>query len=295
MLSAARCARRAITWDEFLARGEGFSGRHQVMEANETAYILATSGTTAKPKLAVHTHGGYQVHIASMGRWCFGLKPSDMWWTTSDIGWVVGHSYMVYAPLLAGCTTIAFEGALDHPTPDAHWRAAVEELGATGIFTSPTAVRLLRRYGEHSRRYRPPPARARCLRRRECNPLAWDWLQNTALKGACRSSITCGRPKPAARCSAIRRRHRVAADQAGSRRLHCRASMPRSSTSTAPCPPNEKGIMVLKRRVSRHDTAFVGRDGAMQDRLRRDHVYYSGDSATWTRTATIGSRDAPTR
>ena len=85
------------------------------MEANEPAFILATSGTTAKPKLAVHTHGGYQVHIVSMGRWCFGLKPADVWWATSDIGWIVGHSYMVYAPLLVGCTTVAFEGALDHP------------------------------------------------------------------------------------------------------------------------------------------------------------------------------------
>ena len=85
------------------------------MEANEPAFILATSGTTAKPKLAIHTHGGYQVHIVSMGRWCFGLKPDDVWWATSDIGWIVGHSYMVYAPLLAGCTTVVFEGALDHP------------------------------------------------------------------------------------------------------------------------------------------------------------------------------------
>ena len=71
-----------------------------------------------------------------------------MWWATSDVGWIVGHSYMVYAPLLAGCTTVVFEGALDHPTPVAHWRRVVDGYGATGIFTSPTAVRLLRRYGE---------------------------------------------------------------------------------------------------------------------------------------------------
>ena len=102
------------------------------MEANEPAFILATSGTTAKPKLAIHTHGGYQVHVHAMGRWVFGLKPTDVWWATSDIGWIVGHSYMVYAPLLVGCTTIVFEGALDHPHAEANWRTAVEEYGVTG-------------------------------------------------------------------------------------------------------------------------------------------------------------------
>ena len=126
------------------------------MEANEPAFILATSGTTAKPKLAVHTHGGYQVHVARMGRWCFGLQPDDVWWATSDIGWIVGHSYIVYAPLLAGCTTIAYEGALDHPTPGRHLARSIEELGVTGIFTSPTAVRMLMRYGDEPLRARRP-------------------------------------------------------------------------------------------------------------------------------------------
>ena len=78
------------------------SATHEAVEANEPAFILATSGTTAKPKLAVHTHGGYQVYIDAMGRWVFGLGPDDMWWSTSDIGWIVGHSYIVYAPLLVG-------------------------------------------------------------------------------------------------------------------------------------------------------------------------------------------------
>ncbi len=80
---------RDISWDEFLERGAGFDGGVVPMESNEPAFILATSGTTARPKLAVHTHGGYQVHIVSMGKWCFGLKPEDVWWSTSDIGWVV--------------------------------------------------------------------------------------------------------------------------------------------------------------------------------------------------------------
>ena len=118
-------AGRDIFWEQFLAHAAGESGDYVTMEANEPAFILATSGTTATPKLAIHTHGGYQVHIHSMGKWLFDLKPTDVWWSTSDIGWIVGHSYIVYAPLIAGATTIAFEGALDYPAPgnqleDAH-------------------------------------------------------------------------------------------------------------------------------------------------------------------------------
>ena len=115
---------RDVTWDAFVAAAANQNSDCERMEANEPAYILATSGTTAKPKLAIHTHGGYQVHILSMGRWCFGLKPADVWWATSDIGWIVGHSYMVYAPLITGCTTVVFEGALDYPHPEANWRIA---------------------------------------------------------------------------------------------------------------------------------------------------------------------------
>src|SRR5262245_6632905 len=133
-----------------------------------------------------------------MGKRCFGLKPSDVWWATSDIGWIVGHSYMVYAPLLAGCTTVVFEGALDHPAPDTNWRAVVDEHAATGTFTSPPAGGPLSRSGE------PAPAGVgprplgrtlsaggvghRQLERIVCagevlNPHAWDWLQNTVLGG----------------------------------------------------------------------------------------------------------------
>ncbi len=172
---------RDLWWEDFLARGDGHDGGFVPMEANEPAYILATSGTTAKPKLAVHTHGGYQVYIHAMGKWIFGLKPTDVWWSTSDIGWVVGHSYIVYAPLIAGCTTIAYEGALDHPGPEAFWRL-IEEFGVTGIFTSPTGVRLLMRYGTE-------PARAAdlsSLERIVCagevlNAPAWEWLQKEVL------------------------------------------------------------------------------------------------------------------
>jgi acetyl-CoA synthetase len=173
---------RELDWEEFLEHGEGYDGSHVAMEANEPAYILATSGTTAKPKLTVSTHGGYQVHIHSMGRWVFGLKPEDVWWSTSDIGWVVGHSYMVYAPLLAGATTIVYEGALDHPTPDVAWRL-IEELGVTGLFTSPTAVRLLMRYGEAAAREHDLTSLERVVSAGEVlNAPVWKWLQEDVLE-----------------------------------------------------------------------------------------------------------------
>jgi acetyl-CoA synthetase len=152
------------------------------MEANEPAFILATSGTTAKPKLAVHTHGGYQVGISGMGRWCYDLKPTDVWWATSDIGWIVGHSYIVYAPLLAGCTTIAYEGAIDHPGPDGVWRI-IEEFGVTGVFTSPTAVRALMRYGTGPTGGSDLSSLERVVCAGEVlNAPAWEWLQKEVLQ-----------------------------------------------------------------------------------------------------------------
>ncbi|HEY5617517.1 MAG TPA: acetate--CoA ligase [Vicinamibacterales bacterium] len=274
---------RDLSWDEFLARGSGRSGDYVPMESNEPAYILATSGTTAKPKLAIHTHGGYQVHICSMGRWCFGLKPADVWWATSDIGWIVGHSYIVHAPLIAGCTSVAFEGALDHPHAEANWQTAIEEFGVTGIFTSPTAVRMLMRYGDeplgrvdHSR-----------LERIVCagevlNAPAWDWLQNKILRNRVPVidhmwQTETGGP--------------IFGNPYGLGMLPIKpgsATIPLPGIEVGvmtpdgqPCGPGEKGIMVLKRPCPGLTPALWGEP----ERYARDYwqkipnVYYSGDSA----------------
>ncbi|MGH2587715.1 MAG: acetate--CoA ligase [Dehalococcoidia bacterium] len=168
---------RDIEWQAFLALGEGQDASLAVMEATEPAYILATSGTTAKPKLAVHTHGPYQVHIHAMAKWVYDLRETDIWWSTSDIGWVVGHSYIVYAPLLVGCTTIAFEGAMDHPGPETFYRITAEN-HVTSIFTSPTAARLLMRYGADVAAGYDLSAVERVFCAGEVlNPPAWEWLQ----------------------------------------------------------------------------------------------------------------------
>jgi acetyl-CoA synthetase len=168
---------RDLLWNDFLALASGQSDAYESMEANDPAYILATSGTTAKPKLAVHVHGGYSVWIRSTSDWVFGLRRDDVWWSTSDIGWVVGHSYIVYAPLLFGCSTVAYEGAIDYPGPQTFYRI-IQDNGVTGMFTAPTAIRLLMGYGTEPSRTFDLGTLTRVFSAGEVlNPAAWEWMQ----------------------------------------------------------------------------------------------------------------------
>jgi acetyl-CoA synthetase len=270
-------------WEDFLRGGEGRSGDFEALEANEPAWILATSGTTAKPKLTVQRHGGYAVGVHAMARWVFDLRPEDVWWSTSDIGWVVGHSYIVYGPLLVGCTTVAYEGALDHPEPDGIWRA-VEELGVTGIFTSPTAVRLLMRYGGGR-----PAADVSSLTRVVCagevlNPPAWEWLQKDVLGDRIpvidhwwqteTGAPVLGNPYGLA----------MVPVKPGS------AGIPLPGMDAAvvtpegePCGPGEKGTLVLRRPFPSLTATLWGEPERYAsdywERIPGQSVYYTGDSA----------------
>jgi acetyl-CoA synthetase len=175
-------ANRMLSWQQFLSDGSGQSDSVEWLEANEPLYILATSGTTAKPKLAVHSQGAYAVHVNAMADWMFGLREDDVWWSTSDVGWVVGHAYIVHGPLLAGCTTLAYEGALDHPGPDTFYRI-IEENAVSGIFTSPTAARQLMKYGvEPARRHRLDSVTRVFCAGEVLNAPAWEWLQKEAFE-----------------------------------------------------------------------------------------------------------------
>ncbi|KJS12480.1 MAG: acetyl-CoA synthetase [Peptococcaceae bacterium BRH_c8a] len=168
---------RDIYWDEFLAYGEGQSDACEIMDANETLFLLPTSGTTAKPKVTVQKHGGYQMWVYCMGKWIYGLRETDVWFCTSDIGWIVGHSYNVYCPLLTGCTTVLYEGTPDYPTKDMWWSVASRNK-ATALWLSPTGVRGMMRLGtEEARKHDLSTVERIFCAGEVLNPPAWSWLQ----------------------------------------------------------------------------------------------------------------------
>src|SRR2546426_364234 len=152
-------------------------GAPEAMDAEDPLYILYTSGTTGKPKGILHTTGGYLTQAYATTKWVFDLKDDDVFWCTADVGWVTGHSYVVYGPLALGVTEVMYEGAPDHPGKDRFW-AICEQHGVTVFYTAPTAIRAFMKWGtELPARHDLSKLRLLGTVGEPINPEAWMWYQ----------------------------------------------------------------------------------------------------------------------
>jgi len=164
-------------WYHRLMQDAAASCPPEPMDSEDMLYILYTSGTTGKPKGIVHTTGGYLVGCYATAKWVFDLKDDDVYWCTADIGWVTGHSYVVYGPLANGATVVMYEGAPDWPQKDRFW-ALIEQFGVTIFYTAPTAIRAFMKWGKDW----PAGRNLDSLRLlgsvgEPINPEAWMWYQ----------------------------------------------------------------------------------------------------------------------
>ena len=172
-------------WYHELMEGASADCAPEAMDAEDLLFILYTSGTTGKPKGVVHTTGGYLTQVHATAKWVFDLKEDDVLWCTADVGWVTGHSYVVYGPLAAGTTVLMYEGAPDWPRKDRFWELCAK-YGVTIFYTAPTAIRAFMKWGDEW------PAGHDLSQLRligtvgePINPEAWIWYHKTIGKERC--------------------------------------------------------------------------------------------------------------
>jgi len=163
-----------LWWHEFVEK-QAVECETEKTDANDTLFFLYTSGTTGKPKGIIHAHAGYALGTSLTLKWVFDLKENDIWWCAADIGWITGHSYIVYAPLILGITSLMYEGGPVCPQPDRWWEL-IEKHKVTILYTSPTAIRLFTRYGEeYPQKHDLSSLRLLGSVGEPINPEAWMW------------------------------------------------------------------------------------------------------------------------
>ncbi|NDD67275.1 acetyl-coenzyme A synthetase, partial [bacterium] len=155
------------------------------MPSESPLFLLYTSGTTGKPKGIVHTTGGYLTHALYSTRLVFDLTPQDVFWCTADVGWITGHTYMVYGPLSAGATLLLVEGTPDYPDKDRYWEL-VDRHGVTVLYTSPTAIRQMMAWGpQYPQRHALATLRLLGSVGEPLNPEAWRWYHGVIGQSRC--------------------------------------------------------------------------------------------------------------
>ncbi len=175
---------RDVWWHDLVA-DQPLKCEAEPMDAEDLLFLLYTSGTTGKPKGIVHTTAGYLMGTYATTKWVFDLKEDDVYWCTADIGWITGHSYIVYGPLANGATSVMYEGSPDYPDRDRFW-AIIEKYGATICYTAPTAIRSFMRWGEeYPKKHDLSSLRLLGSVGEPINPEAWMWYHENIGGGRC--------------------------------------------------------------------------------------------------------------
>jgi acetyl-CoA synthetase len=175
---------RDCWWHDFVAP-QSTSHKAKAFGSENPLYILYTSGSTGKPKGVLHTSAGYLLQCTLSMKYVFDLKEDDVYFCTADVGWVTGHSYVVYGPLAAGATVLMYEGAPNHPEPDRLWEL-IDRHGATILYTAPTAIRAFMRWGDaYVKRHRLDSLRLLGSVGEPINPEAWMWYYTVVGKKRC--------------------------------------------------------------------------------------------------------------